>query len=718
MGKILVLAEKPSVGRELAAVLGCKKKEKSAIIGDKYIVTWALGHLVTLEDPAHYSDAYKTWSMETLPMLPEKMALKVIPETKGQYSAVRTYLNSKEVDEVIIATDAGREGELVARWIIEKANCKKPIKRLWISSQTKKAIEEGFRNLAPGKAYDSLYHAAQARAEADWLVGLNTTRALTCKFNAQLSAGRVQTPTLALIVAREKEIQNFSPRDYYTLRADLGNFFVSYRDRDGQASIFDKEKAEALAKKIQGATFTVTDVKTTKKTVAPPLLYDLTELQRDANKQYGFSPKETLKLMQSLYEYHKALTYPRTDSRYITEDIVPTLPERLGALHLSSMQAYVSEIRKNGYTIHKACVNNQKVTDHHAIIPTEQYVDLTALSSDEAKIYQMVVKRFIACFFPAYTYLSVKTETECMGETFVATGREVTEPGWRKVQNLTEEEEESEQNLPKIEKGATFICRAHQLKAQKTTPPERYTEATLLSAMENPAKFIESRDMRAFIGSGLGTPATRADIIEKLYSTFYMEKTDGKHIVPTAKGMQLIEIVPKDLKEPLLTAQWEQKLEDIRGDKLDKKVFIDDIRKYATALVGSVKNSDALYRHENLTNTRCPVCGERMLEVKGKKGKMLVCSDRECGHRENVSMETNARCPNCSKKLELFGSGDKKIYVCRCGYREKAASLEKRLAENRAGKVSKKDVHKYMQKQTNDATTMADLLKQAMEGNK
>lgn len=716
MGKTVVLAEKPSVGRELAAVLGCKKKEKSGFISDKYIVTWALGHLVTLEDPVHYSPDFKTWSMETLPMLPEKMALKVIPETKGQFAAVKAYLKREDVTDVIIATDAGREGELVARWILEKAGCKKPIRRLWISSQTKKAILEGFQNLAPGEDYDSLYAAAQARAEADWLVGLNTTRALTCKFGAQLSAGRVQTPTLALIAAREKEIRAFRPRDYYTLRADLGNFFVSYRDRDGQAAIFDKDAAEALVAKIQGKAFTVTELKTTKKTVQPPLLYDLTELQRDANKAYGFSPKETLRLMQSLYEHHKALTYPRTDSRYLTEDIVPTLPDRLRALDVLSLRPYVNEIRKNGYSIGKACVNNEKVSDHHAIIPTEEYIDVSTLSADEAKIYMLVVKRFVACFFPAYTYLSVKTEAECEGEHFVATGREVTELGWRGVQNLAEEEEESEQNLPKIEKGATFLCRAHQLKAQKTTPPERYTEATLLSAMENPAKFIENKSMRAFVGNGLGTPATRADIIEKLYTTFYMEKPDGKHIVPTAKGMQLIDIVPADLKEPLLTAEWEQKLEDIRSGKLKKKAFVGDIRTYAASLVGAVKDSEAVYKHENLTNKRCPRCGERMLEVQGKKGKMLLCSDRECGHRENLSMQSNARCPQCSKKLEIFGAGEKKLYVCRCGFREKAESFEKRLAENRASRVSKKDVQKYMNKQTGDATTMADLLRQALEG--
>lgn len=715
MGKTLVLAEKPSVGRELAAVLGCKQREKSAMIGEKYIVTWALGHLVTLEDPAFYGDQYQRWSMETLPMLPSEMALRVIPETKAQFSAVRTYLKSKEVSDVIIATDAGREGELVARWILEKAGCKKPIRRLWISSQTKKAILEGFQNLADGKEYDSLYHAAASRAEADWLVGLNTTRALTCKFGARLSAGRVQTPTLALITEREKEIAAFRPRDYYTLRADLGSFFVSFRDKDGQAAIFDKAAAEALAKKIEGKTFTVTEVKRTKKSVPPPLLYDLTELQRDANAQFGFSPKETLNLMQSLYERHKALTYPRTDSRYLTEDIVPTLPERLRTIRLSSLQPFIGEIRKNNYEISPSCVNNEKVSDHHAIIPTEEFVDTAAFSSDEAKIYGLVVKRFVACFFPAYTYLSVKIAAECEGEAFTSLGREVTLLGWRSVQNLTEEEEEDEQTLPKIEKGDTFICRTTQLKAQKTTPPKRYTEATLLSAMENPAKFVEDKSMRAFLGAGLGTPATRADIIEKLYSAFYIEKPDGKHIVPTKKGMQLIDLVPSDLKAPLLTASWEQKLEDIRRGKLSKEDFIGEIRTYAAALVGSVKDSEAVFVHDNLTNHLCEKCGARMLEVSGKKGKMLVCSSQDCGHRENLSMQSNARCPNCSKKLELFGSGEKKIYVCRCGWREKADTFEKRLAENRSSKVSKKDVQKYIKNQETGATTMADLLKKALE---
>ena len=717
MGKTLVLAEKPSVGRELAAVLGCRQREKSAIIGEKYIVTWALGHLVTLEDPAFYGEQYQKWSMETLPMLPTEMALRVIPETKAQFAAVRTYLKSKEVSDVIIATDAGREGELVARWILEKAGCKKPIKRLWISSQTKKAILEGFENLRDGKDYEPLYHAAQSRAEADWLVGLNTTRALTCKYGARLSAGRVQTPTLALITEREKEIAAFRPRDYYTLRADLGSFFVGWRDENGQAAIYDKDAAEALEKKIRGAAFTVTEVKRTKKSVPAPLLYDLTELQRDANAHYGFSPKETLNLMQSLYERHKALTYPRTDSRYLTEDIVPTLSERLRTVRLQSLKGFVEEIRKNNYSISPACVNNEKVSDHHAIIPTEEFVDTAAFSADEAKIYGLVVKRFVAAFFPSYTYLSVKIEAECQGEHFTSTGREVTSLGWRSVQNLTEEEEEDEQTLPKIEKGDTFVCRATQMKAQKTAPPKRYTEATLLSAMENPAKFIEDKSMRAFIGAGLGTPATRADIIEKLYSSFYIEKPDGKHIVPTKKGMQLIDLVPSDLKAPLLTASWEQKLEDIKSGTLSKDAFIEEIRTYAASLVGNVKDSAGTFVHDNLTNHLCEKCGARMLEVAGKKGKMLVCSSQDCGYRENLSMQSNARCPQCSKKLELFGAGEKKIYVCRCGWREKAATFEKRLSENRSAKVSKRDVQKYMKTQETGASTMADLLKKALEKN-
>lgn len=718
MGKILVLAEKPSVGRELAGVLQARRQGSGCLIGDKYIVTWALGHLVTLAEPEHYGDKYKKWSIDTLPMLPKTMDLKVIPETSKQYNNVKTLLRSKEVDSIIIATDAGREGELVARWIIAKAGVKKPIKRLWISSQTTKAIKEGFNNLKDGKAYLPLYRSAQCRAEADWLVGLNVTRALTCKFNAQLSAGRVQTPTLALLVDREREIQNFKPKDYYTVKADLGKFFVTRVDKNGGSAIYQKEEAEAIQKNIAGAVFTVKEVKVTKKTVAPPLLYDLTELQKDANKLYKFSPKETLNYMQRLYENHKVLTYPRTDSKYLTGDIVPTLGQRLQAINFGEFSGAVREIIKTKASIAKTNINDAKVSDHHAIIPTEEKPNLLKMSDEEKKIYFMVLRRFIAAFYPAHIHQNLRAFLDAAGESFTAQGKVILDKGWRRVYDWTDEEPEEDQNLPSLKKGDTFTCTSTQLKAQKTKAPSRYTEASLLAAMENPSKYITDKKMKEFIGGGLGTPATRGDIIEKLYNSFYVEKKDNV-MIPTPKANQLIDIVPRDLKEPLLTAKWEQQLEAIAKGQADGKAFIDDIRRYSGELVKMVVNSNAVYIPDNLTRTPCPQCGKMMLEVSGKRGKMLVCQDRECGYRKNLSLHTNARCPNCHKKMEMFGDGEKKTYVCPCGFREKADSFHKRHKDTSGG--SKREVQNYLKhqnkKEEEELSPLAKALQEAMKKN-
>lgn len=703
MSKVLVLAEKPSVGRELARVLKCTKKGEGCLIGDKYIVTWALGHLVELCDPEDYDEKYKTWSMDTLPMLPKPMKLRVIRQTSKQFGAVKKQLRSPEVSSVIIATDAGREGELVARWIIAKAGVKKPIKRLWISSQTDRAILEGFRNLKDGKEYQNLYMAAQARAEADWLVGLNVTRALTCKFNAQLSAGRVQTPTLALLVRREEEIRKFVPKEFYTIEADLGRLFVTYTDKDG-GRMFQREKAEALKKEILGGEFKVTSVIRTEKQTPSPMLYDLTELQRDANKLYGYSPKQTLNIMQKLYEQHKALTYPRTDSRYITEDIVHTLGERLRAV--SKADEAAGEILRKNLKINRACVNNGKVSDHHAIIPTEERVPMVNLSPEEKRIYLLVVKRFLACFLPPYRYVRIKAEFRCGRRTFEARGKEEVSKGWKAVYSsdysFDEEEDvgidspgERKQTLPKMREGEKFTCKNVFIKTGKTRPPARYTEATLLSAMENPSRFVSDKNMKEYLGGGLGTPATRADIIEKLYSAFYVEK-QGNSMVPTSKGIQLIDLVPEDLKEPLLTAKWEMELEKIAKGRANKDRFISEIEKYASALVKTVKNSEASYRHDNMTKKVCPECGKFLLEVNGKKGKMLVCQDRECGYRRSVSIVTNARCPQCHKKMELRGEGEKKSFYCSCGYREKYSAFKER--KNQGG-ASKSDVRKYLREQ-------------------
>ncbi len=702
MGKILVLAEKPSVGRELARVLGCKQGREGYIEGSGYIVTWALGHLVTLADPEYYGDKYKKWDLETLPMLPTKLDTVVIKETSRQYNAVKSLLRNPAVSELVIATDAGREGELVARWIIEKAGFHKPIKRLWISSQTDKAIKEGFRSLRPAKEYDNLFYSALCRAQADWLVGLNVTRALTCKYNAQLSAGRVQTPTLAMIIEREEEIRKFSAREYYTVAASLPSFDLYWKDKKSmQGRTFDKAKADDVAHKIEGGVMAVTEVRREHKHECAPLLYDLTELQRDANRRYGFTAKQTLGIMQRLYEEYKLLTYPRTDSRYLTADIVPTLPERLRSIDIAPYSVFAKAVLRQGIRASKHFVDDAKVSDHHAIIPTEQYVELARLGSDERRVYDLVVKRFLAVLSPDFEYEQVTLTAECGGELFTAQGKIVIQKGWKAVYDgASQEDDDSEdekEQLPDVKKGQSFQVARVKLGTGKTKPPARYNEATLLTAMEHPGKFIESNQLRSVMdaSNGIGTPATRADIIEKLFSSNYVERR-GKEIVPLSKGIQLIELVPEDLRSPELTAKWEQKLTLISKGTLQQKVFTDEIRSYATRLVSGVIASNANYHHDNMTRTPCPQCGKFMLEVNGKRGKMLVCPDRECGYRQNLSYLSNARCPNCHKKLEVFGEGDKKIYICHtCGFREKFDSFNKRLSENHGG-ASKIEVRKYL----------------------
>ena len=720
MGKQLVLAEKPSVARDIARVLGCKGKGDGCIIGDKYIITWALGHLVTLADPDAYDERYKKWEMDDLPMLPDKMKLVIIKQTSKQYRAVSALMKRPDVDSLVIATDAGREGELVARWIMTKAGCKKPAYRLWISSQTDKAIKDGFKNLKPTKDYDNLYKSAQARAEADWLVGLNTTRALTCKYNASLSAGRVQTPTLALIVAREEEIQNFRPKTYYTLQAYFNGFKATFRDKKGNTRFSDRDFAEKIENAIKNKSGKVAKLEKSSKKQAPPAAYDLTELQRDANKKYGYSAKQTLSLMQSLYEYHKVLTYPRTDSRYITDDIVATIPERLRAAAVGPYAKWAMGLAR-GKIETKYIVNNAKVTDHHAIIPTEQSPNLQKLSFDERNIYDLVVRRFFAVLSAPYEYDEVKVEIDIESNSFFAKGKTPKAMGWKEFYgNADEDDDEDEaenrsQSLPVLKEGMSLPVMSTKITEGKTRPPARYTEATLLSAMENPSKQIEDKNLKAVISqtSGLGTPATRADIIEKLFDNFSIERV-GKEIHPTAKGKQLISIVPADLKSAELTAKWEQQLQNISKGTADQKKFIKDMRDYSTSLVSMVIASDARYAHDNLTRTACPVCGKYMLEVNGKKGKMLICQDRECGYRKGLTQVTNARCPDCHKKMELRGEGDKKMFCCVCGYREKLTDFQKRKEQAGAGKA---DVLSYMRKQENQQkkeeknNPFADLLK-------
>ncbi|MEK4139217.1 DNA topoisomerase III [Kurthia sp. FSL E2-0154] len=718
MSKSLVIAEKPSVARDIARVLKCTKKGNGSLEGDKYIVTWALGHLVTHADPEQYDVKYKEWKMEDLPIIPDPFKLVPIRQTTKQFNAVKTLLNRQDVNEVIIATDAGREGELVARWILAKAKSRKPIKRLWISSVTDQAIREGFNNLKDGRKYDHLYEAAVARAEADWVVGINATRALTVKYNAQLSTGRVQTPTLAMIANREQQIKNFKPKTYYGLQALTNTVTFTWHEKGtNQTQSFQKEKMEQLLKSLDSVkTGEVIDVKTTPKRTPAPHLFDLTELQKEAHKRYGWSAKETLSTLQNLYERHKIVTYPRTDSKHLTSDMKSTFTDRIKASAVGDYRAAANKILSKGTPqAQKGVVNDALVSDHHAIIPTEEVVNLRALSDKEYKLYDLIVKRFLAVFYGAYEYDQTVVTLKVGNETFTAKGNTVRDEGWKAVY-LQEDEQSNERTLPVFKKGEQVSLRGIALTEGQTKPPARFNEGTLLAAMENPSQFMddESKELVKTLKEtgGIGTVATRADIIEKLFKSFVIEKK-GNDLYTTSKGRQLLDLAPADLKSPALTAEWETQLTKIAKGQAKKADFMRQMIDFTQKSISDIKKSDQKFKHDNISGKVCSECGKPMLEVNGKRGKMLVCSDRTCGNKKKVSTITNARCPVCHKKLELRGEGEGRIFACKCGHREKLSAFEKRKKQSGNQKVSKRDVQKYMktqQKEEPENTAMADAL--------
>ncbi|MBN8251437.1 DNA topoisomerase 3 [Priestia flexa] len=687
--KSLVLAEKPSVARDLARVLGCTQTKKGYIEGPEYVVTWALGHLVELQTPEDYDNQYKTWRMEDLPIMPERMKLKVIKKTSPQFRTVSQLAKRSDIKELIIATDAGREGELVARWIMEKVRWNKPFRRLWISSQTDKAIKQGFRELKPGKEFNRLYDSAVCRSEADWLIGLNVTRALTTKYEEPLSAGRVQTPTLAMIIEKEQQIQAFKPQPYWTLTAVLPGFEAKWQGGQ-EKRIFNEEKAKELRDKLAGEAI----IKHVKKKVmkeAQPLPYDLNELQRDANKRFGFSAKKTLNVLQKLYEQHKLVTYPRTDSRYLTTDMVGTMKERLEAVS----GAYKEEVRpliaKNAQ-LPKRVVNNEKVSDHHAIIVTDQPVFLQDLSSDERKLYDLIAKRFMALFYPAYEFETVKVELEANGEQLVAQGKRVINLGFKQVTNSDLEEA----SLPHLQEGAALSIKSVEMKHALTEPPLRHSEADLLAQMEK---------------HNLGTPATRADIIEKLLQNESIDRQNNR-LHPTPKGKQLISLVADELKSPDLTAKWERELEAIAKGKGNAKEFLANIRKQTAKLVQQVKTSEETYKPHNLTGSKCPECGSFLKEKKTKQGRVLVCSSLECSYRRSKDPKlSNRRCPQCHKKMEIHDGKAGKYFQCRqCQVVEKA--------EDKKKKMTKREERKLLNKYSDDSdfgSSLGDALKQALK---
>jgi len=595
LGKTLIIAEKPSVGRDIAKVLKCKSKGDGYLYSDEYIISWAVGHLVALADPQDYDPSLKKWSLGSLPIIPSSFQLKPIQSSKKQLDVLKKLMASKEVDSLICATDSGREGELIFRYIYDYAKCRKPFRRLWISSMTDKAITEGFDKLKPGSEYDNLYRSAKCRSEADWLVGINASRAYTLRHNVLYSIGRVQTPTLAIIVARQKEIDAFVPKDYWEIFVDFNIYKAIWVDKDKKESkIFEKEKAQAIIDKIKGKNGRVDSIEKEDKKQLPWLLYDLTELQRDCNRKFGYTAKKTLSIAQDLYEKRKLITYPRTDSRYLTDDMKPKIRAVLQRLDFGEYKDYAQRLLDmEALPFSKRIFDNGKVSDHHAIIPTESKVNINALSQDELNVYGLIARRFISVFYPPYLYSVTRIITIIEEENFLTKGTTVNQLGFMELYKNDKDKEEGEEDavLPELETGQEYPLSKSQLKQKKTQPPKTYTEATLLSAIENAGRFVEDETLKEQMkDSGLGTPATRAAIIERLLQVGYLERK-GRTLIPTEKGIRLISIVPEQVKSPETTGKWEKGLSSIAKGKMDAGRFMGSIVRYVNFLVESSRAS-------------------------------------------------------------------------------------------------------------------------------
>ncbi|WP_053027526.1 DNA topoisomerase III [Staphylococcus haemolyticus] len=690
--KSLILAEKPSVARDIAEAMNIKGKRNGYIENEKYVVTWALGHLVTNAQPEHYDKAYKEWKLEDLPIIPKRMQTVVIGKTSKQFKTVKSLILDKKVKEVIIATDAGREGELVARLILDKVHNKKPIKRLWISSVTKKAIQEGFKKLKDGREFQHLYEAALARSEADWIVGINATRALTTKYDAQLSLGRVQTPTIQLVNARQQEINHFKAKKYYTLSTEIGGLTFQLSTNKQHMT---KEDATQIANEIKHVEGNVDSVEKKVKKSHPKPLYNLTDLQQEAYQRYKMGPKETLNTIQNLYERHKVLTYPRTDSNYLTDDMVDTIKERLYVLLATDYKSQVKSLLGQSYSSKMRIFKNHKVSDHHAIIPTEVRPDMQSLSNRESKIYMMVAERFLESLMAPHEYEAVRVNVT-VGQHIFAFNEKVTRQLGYKALKMNND------NVVKkvaFQKGEKYHLQSLKVNEHETTPPDYFNEGSLLKAMENPQNYIQLKEKKHANTlrqtGGIGTVATRADIIEKLFNLNAIESRDGK-IKVTSKGKQILDLAPQELTSPLLTAEWEEKLLLIEKGRYNSRHFIDEMKAFTQSIVNTIKNSEQKYKHDNLTTTECPTCGKFMIKVKTKNGQMLVCQDPTCKTKKNVQRKTNARCPNCKKKMTLFGRGKDAVYRCVCGHTETQEQMDKRFKNKSSGKVSKKEMKKYM----------------------
>ena len=696
--KSVVLCEKPSVARDIARNLGAKNNKNGCLEGDKYVVTWALGHLVTLQTPDKYKE-FSNVSLENLPMIPKYMKTEIIKKTFKQYKIIETAVNRKDVNEVIIATDAGREGELVARYILEKANCKKKVKRLWISSVTDKAIKDGFKNLKAGDDYLGLYYSGVARANADWLVGINASRALTLKYNASLNCGRVQTPTLQMVFEREEKIKNFKPREYYTFEAVVDGI----RFNCGESE-YNFTNAEKFVSDNKNKTINFDKVEVKIKTSIPKPLYNLTDIQQAASALFGLSPKQTLNIIQRLYESHKVLTYPRTDSRYLTTDMKNTLADRLRAIGGDYKEITAKLLREKDFNT-KRIINNSKVSDHHAIIPTEQKPNYMSLSDTELKIYNLVVKRFLENLLPDYKYEETSYSFKLDNKVFTAKSTKVIQLGFKELSRSEIEDKKISFSTKE------FSLDSLQYNKKQTTPPSYYTEGSLIYAMENPFEFVDDDNERKILKqtNGIGTVATRADILEKLFTNDYLVLDNGR-IKTTNKAKQLLNLVPKNLKSPSLTATWEKQLDNIAKNKLSKDKFLKDIKDYTRECILEIKDSQDKFKHDNISGKKCEECGSYMLEVDKKGTKMLKCSSPTCRNRKVISRLTNLRCDNCHKKMTLFGSGENSTYRCVCGNSLKQKEVDKRIKSNKKDKVSRVDMKKYMKQESLENNALRDKL--------
>ncbi len=671
--KTLIIAEKPSVGKDIAKVLKCTKKGDGFLYSDKYIISWAVGHLVALCDPEDYSKDLKKWRQDMLPIIPEKIKTKVISATKKQFDILKKIMKSDEVSDIVCATDSGREGELIFRYIYNQVKCRKPFKRLWISSMTDSAIKDGFANLKDGSEYDNLYLSAKCRSEADWLVGINASRAFTLKYNTLLSIGRVQTPTLAILVNRQKEINNFVPKDYWEIEGIFDGYKSLWFDaKANDTKIFEKNKADEIASYVKGKNGIVSSVENEKKKQPSPILYDLTELQRDCNKKFSFSAKQTLSIAQDLYEKRKLVTYPRTDSRYLSDDMIPkihaTLKKINAVTEYKQFSDYVINLEK--LPISKRIIDNSKITDHHAIIPTDTNINIKNLSADELKVYDLIVRRFLAVFYPPYIYNITKIITSVDIHKFITKGTTIIQKGWTELNVFSGKEKKEDDILPNVKKGNSVTNENTEVIQKQTVPPKTYNEASLLSAMENAGRFVDDEKLKEQLKeSGLGTPATRAAIIERLLQVGYIQRK-GKTLIPTDKGMKLIEVVPPELKSPETTGKWEKGLSSVSKGKMEDQKFMGSIKRYVNYLVEHSKNTErtVIFPAETKIGKRgkpkkilglgkCPKCGSgEILE----NSKSFYCTNWKQGCKFSLwknSVETYGKTITAEDAKNLLKSG-------------------------------------------------------------